>query len=329
MLESSEQNPQEESLLQVSGLSVYFDVTGRKAEAISGVDFSIPRGKTLGLVGESGSGKSVTSLAVMQLLDSRIATVSGSVKVGGRELLGLSEKQMQQVRGNDIAMIFQEPMTSLNPVYTIGNQVTEALLAHRPTGFNDAVSEAVRVLGDVGIADARSMLSRYPHELSGGMKQRVMIAMAIICKPKLLIADEPTTALDVTVQAQILDLLRGLQAEYGMSILFITHDLGVIAEIAHEVCVMYAGRIVERASSEALFAQPEHPYTIALLKSVPNIIGKRERLYSIEGSVPSIFEHPRGCNFQGRCSEVFTRCSIEEPELKPYAPGHMVACWKC
>ncbi len=328
MLKQNESKQVADSVLSVSNLSVTFDVTGRKAEAVTGIDFSIPKGCTLGLVGESGSGKSVTSLALMQLLDPRISAVSGSVNLNSKELLGLNEKSMQQIRGSEIAMIFQEPMTSLNPVYTIGNQVVEALLAHKRIGTNAAVSEAIKVLSDVGIADAQSMLKRYPHELSGGMKQRVMIAMAIICKPQLLIADEPTTALDVTVQAQILDLLQALQKEYGMSILFITHDLGVIAEVAHEVCVMYAGRIVEKASTAELFKSPRHPYTEALLKSVPLLTGERKRLFSIEGSVPSIFEHPHGCNFQDRCKYTFEHCIKEEPELNQVTPAHFCACWR-
>ncbi len=329
MLETESGTEQEDSILTVSDLSVAFEVSGRIAEAVGGIDFSISRGKTLGLVGESGSGKSVTSLAIMQLLDNRIARIGGSVKINKRELLGLSERKMQAVRGNEIAMIFQEPMTSLNPVYTIGNQIVEALLAHVACGYEAATTEAIKVLDAVGIADAANMLRRYPHELSGGMKQRVMIAMALICKPKLLIADEPTTALDVTVQAQILDLLRSLQQEYGMSILFITHDLGVIAEIAHEVCVMYAGKIVEKAEVNALFAQPQHPYTSALVKSVPQLSGERKRLYSIKGSVPSIFEHPVGCNFQDRCAYTFERCQLSEPELcSQNSEHHFVACWR-
>ncbi len=317
-----------DNILEVQNLSVSFDVTGRKAEAVTGIDFSIPKGTTLGLVGESGSGKSVTSLALMQLLDPRISTISGRVVLNSTNILSFCDQEMESVRGNDMSMIFQEPMTSLNPVYTVGNQVVEALLVHSSIGVNEAVEESIKVLTDVGIADARGILKRYPHELSGGMKQRVMIAMALICKPKLLIADEPTTALDVTVQAQILDLLRGLQEEYGLSILFITHDLGVIAEIAQEVCVMYAGRIVEHSTTDELFASPKHPYTIALLKSVPNLTGKRTRLHSIEGSVPSIFEHPVGCNFQDRCSECFDKCRIEEPDLVVDKSGRAVACWK-
>ncbi len=328
MLNQNKSSRIADSVLSVSNLSVTFDVTGRKAEAVTGIDFTIPKGRTLGLVGESGSGKSVTSLALMQLLDPRISTVSGSVCLNSQEILGLTEKRMQQIRGSEIAMIFQEPMTSLNPVYTIGNQVVEALLAHKNISMSAAVAEAVKVLSDVGIADAQSMLKRYPHELSGGMKQRVMIAMAVICKPQLLIADEPTTALDVTVQAQILELLQSLQQEYGMSILFITHDLGVIAEIAHEVCVMYAGRIVERASAAELFAAPRHPYTEALLKSVPLLSGERKRLFSIAGSVPSIFEHPLGCNFQDRCNFTFEHCVKEEPELSQISPAHYCACWR-
>lgn len=328
MLENYNSDEGLDTILRVNNLSVSFDVSGRKAEAVSGIDFTISRGKTLGIVGESGSGKSVTSLAIMQLLDSRISTIEGSVQLLSEELVGLTDNQMQNIRGNQIAMIFQEPMTSLNPVFTIGNQITEALMAHRNVGVNLATKEASRVLGDVGISDTGNMLSRYPHELSGGMKQRVMIAMALICKPKILIADEPTTALDVTVQAQILDLLRSLQEEYGMSILFITHDLGVIAEIAQDVCVMYAGRIVEKASTEDLFASPKHPYTAALLKSVPQLTGERKRLFSIEGRVPSIFEHPVGCNYQDRCEYCFSKCKELEPELVEIEQGRQIACWK-
>ena len=315
-----------DNVLEVRDLSVSFAVSGREAAAVSNVDFLIPKGKTLGLVGESGSGKSVSSLAIMQLLDNSIATVTGEIKLKFQDVLSLDEEKIRELRGNEMAMIFQEPMTSLNPVYTIGNQVMEAYLTHNKADIGIAEQEAVKMLSNVGIAEAESILPRYPHELSGGMKQRVMIAMSLICKPDLLIADEPTTALDVTVQAQILDLLRSLQAEFSMSILFITHDLGVIAEIADDVCVMYAGKIVEKAAAAELFVNPLHPYTQALLKSVPKLYGSRERLYSISGNVPSIFDHPAGCNFQKRCGRCADKCRYADPELEEVAPDHFVAC---
>ncbi len=315
------------TLLSVRNLQVEFGTGERVARAVRGVSFDVPEGKTLGLVGESGCGKSVTSLAVMGLVDSppgRIA--SGSVQFGERDLLLLGREAMRRVRGREIAMIFQEPMTALNPVFTIGNQIVEALLVHERIGPREAIARAEEMLEAVGMAQPSLRLRQYPHELSGGMKQRAMIAMALICQPRLLIADEPTTALDVTVQAQILDLLRRLQAERRMSMLFITHDLGVVAELAHEVCVMYAGAVAEKATTAALYAEPLHPYTIDLFRSLPQLTGERRKLYTIPGMVPRPTTLPPGCKFAPRCRRAMPICRETEPPLEEKRPGRWVAC---
>lgn len=314
-------------MLEVKDLTVDFTVEEGLAQVVRGVSFSIPEGKTVGLVGESGSGKSVSSLALMGLLESPPAVISGNALLMQKEIMGIPEVEKRAMRGKDMAMIFQEPMTSLNPVYTIGDQVSEALRAHSVVSYQESWSKAVEALSAVGIPGAEEVASRYPHELSGGMKQRAMIAMAIITRPKLLIADEPTTALDVTVQAQILELLKELQNTYKMSMLFITHDLGVIAELAHEVCVMYCGKIVERAEVTELFAHPLHPYTQALLRSIPKIHGEKERLYSIPGVVPSPQELPVGCKFAPRCEKATEKCKEIEPELLPITEGRLCACY--
>jgi peptide/nickel transport system ATP-binding protein len=302
--------------------------------AVDGVSFSIGRGETLAVVGESGCGKSVTSLSILRLIASppgRI--VSGKLSFDGEDLLAKTERQMRELRGNRISMIFQEPMTSLNPVLTVGHQVAETLRLHQKLGRAAAMARAGELLRLVRIPEPERRLRQYPHELSGGMRQRVMIAMALACSPKLLIADEPTTALDVTIQAQILDLMRELKAQTGAAILLITHDLGVVAEMAERVVVMYAGRKVEEAPVEALFARPRHPYTRGLLGSIPRLEdaledGSRKRLAEIPGVVPSLKEEIRGCTFAPRCPYAKARCREEYPPLELKAVGHWAACWE-
>jgi len=328
-------SPTDRSLLSVEQLNTHFFTEDGVARAVDGVSFSIRRGATFGLVGESGCGKSVTALSILRLVPTppgRI--VSGRILFDGRDLLSLSEKEIRQVRGNRIAMVFQEPMTSLNPVFTIGSQIIEAIVLHQKTTKADARARTIELLRRVRIPAPQERVDAYPHQLSGGMKQRAMIAMALACNPDLLIADEPTTALDVTVEAQILDLLKELQADLGMSVLLITHDMGVVAETTDGVAVMYAGQIVERASTKALFARPRHPYTIGLFRSLPTLEGRRRRLEAIPGSVPSPLRFPPGCRFSPRCflCRGRERCREEEPELREMAPpsadgpGHYCRC---
>jgi peptide/nickel transport system ATP-binding protein/oligopeptide transport system ATP-binding protein len=318
-----------EKLLEVRGLRTHFHTDRGLFRAVDGIDFSVGRGRTVGLVGESGCGKSVTSLSVMGLVASPPGQVEAdAVLFEGRNILGLSADDRRRLRGGKMSMIFQEPMTSLNPVHTIGQQIVEAILAHTTLSPQAAKARAVEMLELVRIPSAKQRVDDYPHLLSGGMRQRVMIAMALSCEPALLIADEPTTALDVTIQAQILDLLQDLQRRLGMAMLIITHDLGVIAEIADEVVVMYAGKIVESAPVDALFADPQHPYTIGLLGSIPRIEVDRERLSTIEGSVPSPNNQPKGCRFAPRCPFADPRCHVEPPPLRDLGPEHRVACWK-
>ena len=318
----------QEPLLQVKNLLTKFFVEKREAVAVSDVSFDIYPGEALGIVGESGSGKSVTALSIMRLIpDPPGKIAAGQVIFGGRDLLQLSFKEMRKVRGKDIAMIFQEPMTSLNPVFTIGRQVSESLIHHEGLSKKEALARAVEVLDQVGIPDPAKRLKHYPHQFSGGMRQRVMIAMALICGPKLLIADEPTTALDVTIQAQILDLMKDLQkTREGASILLITHDLAVIAETCDRVIVMYGGKIQEVAPVMELFDNPQHPYTKGLLGSIPHAQDKGKPLEAIPGMVPSIFEYPAGCRFQSRCTKVMDRCKTEEPKLQKIGEGHEVRC---
>jgi peptide/nickel transport system ATP-binding protein len=318
-----------EKLLDVRGLKTHFHTDRGLFRAVDGIDFSVGRGRTVGLVGESGCGKSVTSLSVMGLVASPPGEVAAdSVLFDGREVLGLSADERRRLRGAAMSMIFQEPMTSLNPVHTIGQQIVEAILAHTTLSPRAAKKRAVDMLELVRIPSAAERIDDYPHRLSGGMRQRVMIAMALSCEPALLIADEPTTALDVTIQAQILDLLQDLQRRLGMAILIITHDLGVIAEVADDVLVMYAGKIVEQAPVDALFADPQHPYTIGLLGSIPRLDVERERLATIEGTVPSPNQQPKGCRFSPRCPFADRRCHAEPPPLRPLGSEHLVACWK-
>jgi peptide/nickel transport system ATP-binding protein len=318
-----------DKLLEVRGLRTHFHTDRGLFRAVDGIDFAVGRGRTVGLVGESGCGKSVTSLSVMGLVASPPGKVEAeAIRFEGRDMQGLSADERRRLRGGKMSMIFQEPMTSLNPVHTIGQQIVEAILAHTTLSPAAAKARAVEMLDLVRIPSAAERFDDYPHRLSGGMRQRVMIAMALSCEPALLIADEPTTALDVTIQAQILDLLQDLQKRLGMAILIITHDLGVIAEVADEVVVMYAGKIVESAPVEALFADPQHPYTIGLLGSIPRIEVDRERLSTIEGTVPSPNNQPKGCRFAPRCPFADPRCHNEPPPLRGLGADHRVACWK-
>jgi peptide/nickel transport system ATP-binding protein len=315
------------ALLEVRDLKTWFDGDGGTYRAVDGVSFSLEAGRTLGIVGESGCGKSVTSLSIMGLVPrppGRIA--GGEVLFEGVDLLKLDAAAMRELRGARIAMIFQEPMTSLNPAYTVGNQIVEGILRHEKLDRAAAKAKAIDMLRLVRIPAPEQRFDEYPHKLSGGMRQRAMIAMALACGPKLLIADEPTTALDVTIQAQILDLLRGLRAETGTAIILITHDLGVIAELADDVAVMYAGRIVERAPVTRLFEAPQHPYTIGLLGAIPDLDRKRARLSTIEGTVPDLSAELVGCRFAPRCPFAEAACRTEEPALRELAPAHAVAC---
>jgi peptide/nickel transport system ATP-binding protein len=318
-----------ETLLEVRGLRTHFRTDRGLFRAVDGIDFSVGRGQTVGLVGESGCGKSVTSLSVMGLVASPPGVVEGeAILFEGRDLLGLSADERRKLRGGKMSMIFQEPMTSLNPVHTIGQQIVEAILAHTQLAPQKARARAIEMLELVHIPSAAARFDDFPHRLSGGMRQRVMIAMALACEPVLLIADEPTTALDVTIQAQILELLTDLRKRLGMAMLIITHDLGVIAEVADDVVVMYAGKIVESAPVAALFADPQHPYTIGLLGSIPRLDVDRARLSTIEGTVPSADRQPAGCRFSPRCPFADRRCTAEPPPLRDLGPGHKVACWK-
>ena len=327
--------PERAPLLEIRELKTHFFTRDGVVRAVDGVSCRLDPGETLAVVGESGCGKSVTALSILRLIASppgRI--VGGEVLFNGRNLLELPDAEMRRIRGNEISMIFQEPMTSLNPVLTIGRQIAETLVLHQGMDRKHAAERAVEMLQLVKISESKRRVQQYPHELSGGMRQRVMIAMALSCNPKLLIADEPTTALDVTIQAQILDLMRELKAKTGAAIVLITHDLGVVAEMAQRVVVMYAGRKVEEASVEALFERPRHPYTLGLLGSIPRLedavvdtIGKK-RLTEIPGMVPSLKEEIAGCVFEPRCPYARTRCRAEYPPLEEQAPGHWSACWE-
>ena len=317
-----------DTALSIRGLKTHFFTDAGVAKAVDGVSLDIPKGKTVALVGESGCGKSVTALSVLRLVPAppgRI--VDGEIRFGGRNLLELPERAMRDVRGNGISMIFQEPMTALNPVFRVGHQIAAAIRVHRNVSKKEALDQAVALLGKVGIPDPRQRVKEYPHQMSGGMRQRAMIAMALACGPELLIADEPTTALDVTIQAQILDLLKELQAEHRMAILLITHDLGIVAETADDVAIMYAGKIVEQAAVPELFENPKHPYTLGLFNSLPRLDEPRGRLRTIEGRVPAATHFPSGCRFNPRCPYAMAICPEKEPPLEDAAPGHCVACW--
>ena len=317
-------------LLEVTNLATHFPTREGLVRAVDGVSFYLDRGELLGLVGESGCGKSMTALSVMRLIDPPGKIVSGEILFDGKNLLQLSNSAMRDVRGNDIAMIFQDPMTSLNPVFTVGEQIAEALRLHRGLSRKEARAGAVDAMREVSIPDPALRADDYPHQLSGGMRQRVMIAMALACDPKLLIADEPTTALDVTIQAQILELLNGLRRSRDLAILLITHDLGVVAEVADRVAVMYTGKIVEESTVDELFAQPKHPYTEGLLRSVPKLtaehVAKSEHLQTIEGTVPKPTRLPLGCHFEPRCPYRMPRCKEGEIPLYEVSDGVTVRC---
>jgi peptide/nickel transport system ATP-binding protein len=315
-------------LLRVNDLRTSFFTSDGEVRAVDGVTFDIGDGRTVGLVGESGCGKSVTALSILQLLPkgtSRI--VGGAVQFHGKDLASLPEEEMRRIRGNEISMIFQEPMTSLNPVMTVGDQIAETVRLHRGASRSEARDRAIEMLGLVKVADAQKRAGNYPHQFSGGQRQRVMIAMALACTPKLLIADEPTTALDVTIQAQILELIGELQQRLGMAVLLITHDLGVVAERADEVAVMYAGKIVESAKPEIIFSRPKHPYTVGLLNSMPGRRGAKKRLEAIPGMVPNPLNWPTGCRFRDRCARADARCAEAQPPLIEIETHHRVACF--
>ncbi len=316
-------------ILDVQGLETLFNTRGGQIHAVNSVSFSLRPGELLGVVGESGSGKSVTMMSLIGLLPSPPADVHGGrVMFAGRDLLQTSERDLRDIRGSQIGFVFQDPMTSLNPVFTVGFQIMEPLRRHMGMTRKQAAARALELLDLVGIPDAKRRLADYPHQFSGGMRQRVMIAIALACDPKVLIADEPTTALDVTIQAQIIELVRDLRKKLGMAIIWITHDLGVIADIADRVMVMYGGQVVEHASVDALFSDPRHPYTRALLATMPHIRGPRAaRLKVIEGQPPILSDRPAACPFRPRCGHAFARCHIENPPRLPVAPGHDVACF--
>ena len=319
-----------EKVLEVKNLKTYFYTDEGEIPAVDGVDFSLERGETLAIVGESGCGKSVTSLSILRLIATPPGKiVDGEILYNGRDLLKLSEKEMRSVRGNDISMIFQEPMTSLNPVFTVGKQIMESLIYHQNMTKEQARERAIEMLRLVDIPNPEKCINNYPHNLSGGMRQRVMIAMALACNPKVLIADEPTTALDVTIQAQILKLLADLQKKTETGLILITHDLGIVAQIARNVMVMYAGEAVEYADVRSIFKDPRHPYTIGLLKSIPSIHETQDELYTIKGMVPSPKNLPKGCLFAPRCEYATERCLQERPPLVDIGEGRKLRCWNC
>jgi len=315
------------ALLEVKSLRTSFFTEDGEVRAVDGVSFSVEPGKLMGLVGESGSGKTVSVLSIMRLLPESARIVGGQILFEGRDLTRLSEAEMRQVRGARIAMIFQEPMTSLNPVFTIGSQIAEAIRLHQKVSRSEARERTIEALRMVGIADPERRVDDYPHQLSGGMRQRVMIAMALSCNPRVLIADEPTTALDVTIQAQILDLIRELQSRLGLAVILVTHDLGIVAEYADDVTILYAARVMEQAPSAELFRHPMNPYTKGLLESIPGVDGaRRRRLQAIPGTIPSALRPPPGCRFHPRCPIAIARCAEVEPPLEEKAPNHYVAC---
>ena len=317
-----------EIVLEVTDLQIDYQIEDKELPVVQNINFIVEKGKTLGIVGESGCGKSVTASSIMQLLPKGIGKITnGKIQFQGKDISKLTEKEMQQIRGNEISMIFQNPMTSLNPVYKIGNQLIEILRAHEKISKREAYQKSVDMLKKVGIPEAERRMKEYPHQLSGGMRQRVMIAMALSTNPSLLIADEPTTALDVTIQAQVLSLIEQLQKDYQTACLFITHDMGVIAEIADYVLVMYAGNVVEYDTVEGLFSNPIHPYSRGLLQSIPRSDRDVEKLYTIKGVVPMLGELPKGCEYQDRCSSCIQKCREQTPPLTTLSSGKKVACW--
>ncbi|MGB5823581.1 MAG: ABC transporter ATP-binding protein [Proteocatella sp.] len=318
-----------EKMLEVKGLRTSFFTHVGEVKAIRGVDFYLDKGEAVGIVGESGSGKSVTSLSVMRLLQFPGKLTGGEVLFDGEDLAKKSDKEMQGIRGNDISMIFQDPMTSLNPVFTIGNQIMEAIIKHKKMSKSEAKEKAVEMLRIVGIPSPEKRIDQYPHEFSGGMRQRAMIAMALSCEPKLLIADEPTTALDVTIQAQILELMKDLKDRLNTSIILITHDLGVVADVCSRIMVMYGGLIMEEGTTEEIFYNPQHPYTVGLMKSIPKMSDKenKERLIPIEGTPPDLLKPPAGCPFAPRCENAMKVCMTQMPEYTKSTQTHRAACW--
>lgn len=316
-----------DNVLEVRNLQTSFSTDKGEVRAVDGVSFDVPKGKTIGIVGESGSGKSITSLSILRLLAENGKIKGGEIRYKGEDLTKVSEKRMRELRGNEISMIFQEPMTSLNPVYTVGQQISEALISHQGMNKKQAMVRSVELLKLVGIPSPEKRVKAYPFELSGGMRQRVMIAMSLACDPEILIADEPTTALDVTIQAQILELIKELQERLGMSVIFITHDLGVVAETCDYVAVMYAGQVVEYSDIRTLFKQPKHPYSIGLLNSLPRHDIDQEKLVPIKGNVPSPHEMPTGCRFAPRCPAATDLCRAKMPELMTDDSGNQIRCW--
>ncbi len=318
----------DEPVLELHNLWVDFDTKAGRNNAVSGISLQLPRNRTIGIVGESGCGKSVTMLSVMKLLPSRTSHIreESSVKLNGKEISKLSNRAMCKIRGRNISMIFQDPMTSLNPVMTVGKQIMETIQAHEKMPRQAAYHAALKMLSDVGMPEPEKRMKAFPHQLSGGMRQRVMIALALACRPEVLIADEPTTALDVTIQAQILKLMRDLKEKMGTSIILITHDLGVVAEMADDIAVMYAGEIVEQGAAKEIFESPMHPYTQGLMRSIPRLDIDQDRLYTIRGTVPDLSAMPKGCRFCDRCDYATERCRQEKPELQ-CSGGHFVRCF--
>lgn len=315
------------ALLQVENLKTYFEVDGKKCIAVDGISFELKEGETMAVIGESGSGKSVTALSLMGLIEYPGKISHGKILYNGKDLLKLKEKEMRRVRGNEIAMIYQDPMTTLNPMNKVGEQIGEALLIHKKGHKKTAKPLVIDLMKSVGIMDAEERYNHLPDQFSGGMRQRLMIAMAIACNPKILIADEPTTALDVTIQAEILDLLRELRDKHNMSIILNTHDLGVVAEMADKVVVMYCGKIMELASNEALFKNPQNPYTQKLMRCIPRVDDKRKRLETIEGYVPYLTNLPKGCRFSNRCECATEKCKTQIPDMVEIEDGHWSRCW--
>jgi peptide/nickel transport system ATP-binding protein len=313
-------------LLSVKGLKTHFITKDKVVRAVDGIDLEVYPSQILCIVGESGSGKSMTSLSLIRLLPHHARTVSGEVVLSNRDILKISEKEMTEIRGNKVSMIFQEPMTALNPVMKIGHQIAEVLMRHKRLSKRVALEKAIETLKFVGVPRADEIVHEYPHQLSGGMRQRVMIAMAVVCQPQLLIADEPTTALDVTIQAQVLDLMKRMRDELNTAIILITHDLGVVAEMADHVVVMYAGQVVESAEADVLFSRPLHPYTRALMDAIPSLDEEKEVLVSIPGTVPDASDLPPGCRFAERCPMAVDKCFSEMPEIREIGPGQLVRC---
>lgn len=318
------------TILQVENLKIAFKSDNGLFTAVNGIDFKINRGESVGIVGESGCGKSVTAMSILRLLKEPPAIISGKIQFEDKDILSLSKRELRQIRGNDIAFIFQEPMTSLNPVFTCGRQIGEAIIKHQKVSKKEAREKTIEILRLVGIPSPEQRVDEYPHQLSGGMRQRIMIAMALSCQPKLLIADEPTTALDVTIQAQILELIKNLKDQLGMSMILITHDLGVVAETTKHVIIMYAGEIVEEADVRSIFYNPQHPYTKGLLNSIPKLDERKEVLDVIEGVVPSPASMPKGCRFSPRCGDCMEICVAQSPPIIRISDEHTVRCWlKC